>query len=199
MNAILKPFLTAEEYLAWEETQDTKHEYINGEVFEVYAMAGAKDAHVTITGNVYMALRNHLRGSPCRTYISDMKLRVEAANTYFYPDVFVTCDPRDHASEQHKSHPTLIVEVLSPSTANFDRSRKFAHYRLLDSLREYILIDPDTFMVEVFRRDATDHWVLYPFEGEADIEFASLGFRAALSAVFEDVIPPGTENPAVPP
>ena len=82
-----QPFFDAQAYLAWEAEQSTKHEYHDGEVF---AMAGASDAHVTVAGNVYMALRNHLRGSPCSVFISDMKLRVEEDNAFFYPDVFVT-------------------------------------------------------------------------------------------------------------
>ncbi len=189
MSVAHRRFFSAEEYLAWEERQEVKHEYIHGEVYEVYAMAGARDAHVTVAGNVFALLKAHLRGTPCRTYISDMKLRVEAADAYFYPDVFVTCDARDQASEMSKSHPVLIVEVLSDSTAGHDRGRKFKLCRTLDSLREYALIDPGLRTVDVFRRDAEGRWVLYTFEGEAEAEFASLEFRAPLSLVFEDVAP----------
>ncbi|MGC8808599.1 MAG: Uma2 family endonuclease, partial [Thiomonas sp.] len=92
MNLAHEPHVTAEQYLAWEAEQAQKHEYLAG---EVYAMAGASDAHVTISLNLASALRAHLRGGPCRTYIADMKLEVDAASAYFYPDVFVTCDAAD--------------------------------------------------------------------------------------------------------
>ncbi len=179
--------LTHEEFLAWELAQREKHEYLDGFVYPVYAMVGARDAHVTVAGNVFAGLRAHLRGMPCRVYISDMKLRVEAANAYFYPDVVVTCDARDRADDLCKRYPTLIVEVLSDGTAAFDRGEKFARYRQLDSLQEYVLIDPVRFTVDCFRRDASGHWVLYPFAGDDEVEFASIGFRTPLAALFEDV------------
>ena len=109
---------TAADYLAWEPAQLDRHEYLDGEVF---AMAGADDRHVTVAMNIAFALRQHLGGSPCRTYMSDMRLQVAAANSYFYPDVLVTCSATDLASPLVKSEPKLIVEVLSPSTAAFDR------------------------------------------------------------------------------
>jgi Uma2 family endonuclease len=195
MNVAHKRFFTADEYLAWEERQDTKHEYIRGEVYEVYGMVGARDAHVTVSLNVATLLRAHTRGTPCRTYIADMKLRVEAADVYFYPDVFVTCDALDRDSDKFKSRPTLVVEVLSDSTAAFDRGQKFGTYRMLDSLREYVLIDADLRTVDVFRRNAEGRWVLYPFESDGEVEFESLEFRAPLAAIFEDVLPPPEPNP----
>jgi len=195
MSAAQKRFFTPEEYLAWEELQEVKHEYVNGEVYEVYAMTGARDAHVTVAGNVFALLKSHLRGTPCRTYIADMKLWVEAANAYFYPDVFVTCDARDRDSDLIKYHPSLVVEVLSDSTAGYDRGRKFNFYRTLESLREYVLIDPIQRTVEVFRRDAQGHWVLYPFEREDETEFASLECRLPMALIFEDVLPiPGNSE-----
>jgi Uma2 family endonuclease len=191
MNIAHKRFFTAQDYLAWEQEQDTRHEYIRG---EVYAMVGARDAHVTVSLNIAALLKTHARGTPCRTYISDMKLRVEAADAFFYPDVFVTCDARDLESDVFKSHPTLIVEVLSEFTAGFDRGKKFGCYRMLETLKEYVLIDPDLRTADVFRRDGGGHWVLYPFEGDSEVEFASLEFRAPLAAVFEDVIPTAQDS-----
>jgi Uma2 family endonuclease len=134
-----KPFFDAQAYLAWEAEQTNKHEYHDGEVF---AMAGASEAYVTVALNVAMALRNHLRGSPCSVFISDMKLRVEEDNAFFYPDVFVTCAESDRSQSDSKSAPVLIVEVLSPTTSAFDRGAKFAAYRKLPTLREYALIHP---------------------------------------------------------
>lgn len=176
--------LTAAEYLAWEETQEQRHEYLHGEVF---AMAGAEDRHVTVAGNIFVALRQHLRGSACQTYISDMRLHVEAANAYFYPDVMVTCDAADHASRLSKAHPLLVVEVLSPATGNYDRGDKFAHYRRLASLREYVLVDIDRRATDVYRKGADGLWVLHPYAGEEAVEFASVELRLAAGELFADV------------
>jgi len=187
INAVPKTYMTAEEYLAWEELQETKHEYLNGMVYDVYAMAGAKDAHVTIAGNVFAIAKSHLRGTPCRTYIADMKLRADEDSAYFYPDVFVTCDPRDRANDNYKSCPKLIVEVLSPSTAGYDRGGKFAAYRQMPSLEEYVVIDPAKLTVDLFRKREDGLWVLHPSEGQNAVEFASIGLTASFADLFEDV------------
>ena len=179
--------MTSDKFLEWEKTQIEKHEYLDGLVYPVHAMVGARDAHVTVAGNVFALLKSHLRGGPCRVYISDMKLQIDAANAHFYPDVFLTCDARDRAEDTSKRHPSLIVEVLSDSTAGYDRGEKFAVYRTLESLREYVVIDPDRFTVECFRRDETGHWVLYSFSGGDTVEFQSVTFQAPPSALFEDV------------
>ena len=136
-----------EQYLSYEEASPIKHEYRDG---EVYAMAGASDAHVTIAGNIFAILRNHLRGSGCRIYISDMKARIDANNRFFYPDVMVTCDDRDQATATYKKFPCLIVEVLSASTEAYDRGDKFADYQSLESLQEYVLINPRRQRIECF-------------------------------------------------
>ena len=186
MTALAQPKFGAEDYLAWEANQPVKHEYLAGEVF---AMAGGSYAHVTASGNLYVALRAHLRGTPCRTYIADMKLRVAAADAYFYPDVFVTCSAADAQQPLAKAEPVLVAEVLSPSTEAFDRGGKFAAYRSLPSLQEYLLIDPDRRSVEVYRRDASGHWVLYPYSGDEVLELGSVHLSLPLAQVFEDVAP----------
>ncbi|MDD5037160.1 MAG: Uma2 family endonuclease [Methylococcaceae bacterium] len=173
-----------EDYLAWEGGQVEKHEFVRGEIF---AMVGARRAHVTVCLNLASAFKNHLRGTPCRTYMADMKLRVEEADSGFYPDVMVTCDRNDHAADLYLSHPTLLVEVLSDSTAAYDRGDKFADYRKLESLREYVIVDIDARRVECFRRNPENHWVLYDFTGEEKCEFASIGLAMPLALVFEDV------------
>jgi Uma2 family endonuclease len=179
--------MTPEEFLEWEKTQTEKHEYLNGLVYEVYAMVGARDAHVTVSLNIASLLKEHLRGGPCRVYISDMKLQIDAANAYFYPDVFVTCDDRDRAEDTCKRFPILVIEVLSDSTSGYDRGEKFATYRRVESLQEYVIIDSDSFTVDCFRRDASNHWVLYAFEGEVTVEFESVDLHAPLAALFENV------------
>lgn len=181
--------VSVEDYLAGEGRADIKHEYLAGEVF---AMAGASEAHVTIALNLATLLRSHVRGGPCRTYIADMKVRIEAANAFYYPDVFVTCDPSDAREALFKRHPRLVIEVLSDSTAAVDRGAKFAHYRRLESLTEYVLIEPERRAVDVFRRDMEGRWVLHPFAAGDTLELASLDFRCTLDAVYEDVALPGT-------
>lgn len=177
--------LTPEAYFEWEKANDTKHEYLNGEVF---AMVGVKDSHATVAGNLFALLHSHLKGSPCRLYMSDMKAHVAKANAFFYPDVMVTCDPRDKGSDYFKQHPLLVVEVLSESTAAFDRGTKFSIYRQLESLQEYVLIDPDNLTVDCFRRDQNGHWVLYPYSSGETIELTSVNFKIHLDALYEGAV-----------
>ena len=178
--------ITADDYLAGEIHSPIRHEYVAGEVF---AMAGATEEHATIALNFAALLRNQVRGGPCRVYITDMKLRVEAADAFFYPDVFVTCDARDTSEPLAKRHPTLICEVLSESTEAYDRGGKFAAYRTLESLNEYLLIDSRRRAVEVFRRQP-DGWLLAPVAPDGWLELHSLGFRCAVDALYEDVVFP---------
>lgn len=175
---------TAEEYLLWEEVADVKHDYISGEVF---AHAGACDSHVTVAMNLSLLLLSHLRGKPCRVYMAEMKVRIEAADAFFYPDVFVTCDPRDSESYLYKSYPSVIVEILSDSTSSYDYGKKFAVYRKIESLKEYILVDPDTFSAECFRKDSTGHWVLYPVGKGELFEIPELGFFSPVEELYENV------------
>ena len=184
--------LTADDYLAGEALSPIRHEYVAGEVF---AMAGATEEHATIAGNLFALLRTQVRGGPCRVYIADMKLRVEAADAFFYPDVFVTGDARDAAEPLAKRHPSLICEVLSESTEAYDRGGKFAAYRTLESLNEYLLIDSRSQSVEVFRRQP-DGWLLAPVAPDGQLELMSLGFRCAVDALYEDVVFPPPANPS---
>jgi Uma2 family endonuclease len=178
--------ITADDYLAGETHSPIRHEYVAGEVF---AMAGATEEHATIAGNLFALLRNQVRGGPCRVYIADMKLRVEAADAFFYPDVFVTCDARDTSEPLAKRHPALICEVLSESTEAYDRGGKFAAYRTLESLNEYLLIDSRRRAVEVFRRQPGG-WLLAPVAPDGWLELHSLGFRCAVDTLYEDVVFP---------
>ncbi|WP_205370122.1 Uma2 family endonuclease [Thermoleptolyngbya sp. PKUAC-SCTB121] len=179
-------FISPEEYLQLEAQSAIKHEYRDG---EIYAMAGANDAHVTIAGNIFALLRGHVRGTGCRVFISDMKARIEARNCYYYPDVMVTCDPRDQQNETFKQFPRLIVEVLSDSTEAFDRGDKFADYQLLESLEEYVLINTRHQRVECFRRNEAGLWVLqyYTLDTET-FHLESLNFTDTISALYEDVV-----------
>jgi len=177
-----KPF-DAAAYLAWEEVQAERHEYVAGEIF---AMVGVRQSHNVATLNLASTLRQALKGTPCRVFVESVKARVEAANCFFYPDVLVTCDPRDRLTPDYVSHPVLVAEVLSESTAAFDRGGKFAAYRKLDSLQDYVLIDLSTQRVEVFRRDLENHWVLHDYGLGEDVELASLTVRVPVDQIFED-------------
>jgi Uma2 family endonuclease len=179
------PVFTADDYLAWEPAQLDRHEFLDGELL---TMAGVEDRHSMVAGNVCIALRLHLSGSPCRTYMSDMRLQVAAANSYFYPDVLVTCRALDAASPLVKTEPKLIIEVLSPSTAAYDRGLKFSHYRNLASLEEYVLIDLDTRSTDGYRKGADGLWVLHPFARGESISLASVALTLSAAQLFADVL-----------
>lgn len=153
---------------------------------EVFAMVGVRQAHNVATLNLASHLRSELKGSPCRVFVESVKTRIEAADCFFYPDVVVTCDARDRATPEYLSHPLLVVEVLSDSTAAFDRGNKFAAYRKLESLQEYVLVDLAARRIELFRRNAEGHWVLYEYHAGDTIEFASLSLRVPVALVLED-------------
>lgn len=177
--------LTPEDYLQLEENSDIKHEYIAG---QIYAMAGASDTHVTIAGNIFALLRNHVRGSGCRVYISDMKVRLETPNRFCYPDVLVTCDPRDQQTNLYKCYPKLIIEVLSDSTEAFDRGDKFIDYQSLGSLEEYVLINSKRQRIECFRRNDQGLWVLEIYYAESNyFNLKSINFQESITAIYEDV------------
>jgi Uma2 family endonuclease len=174
----------AKEYLTWEAEQIDKNEYVAGEVFN---MVGARRVHVIVTGNLFAGLREHLRGTQCQPLMADMKLNVQAMDAFYYPDVMVTCDAADKVADLYIEHPKLIIEVLSDSTASYDRGAKFAAYRHIDSLEEYVLVDVDRKGVETFRRQADGLWVLRDFAGAENCVFASVELTMPMARVFEDV------------
>ena len=150
-------------------------------------MVGATRKHVTLAGNFFTFLSNHLRGSSCRPYMSDMKLHIERANAYFYPDLLVSCDPLDHSADVFLTSPVLVIEVLSPSTEAYDRGEKFAAYRQLPSLKEYVLVDPETRAVEIYRRDESGRWYLCEPDSARSFELTSVDLAVGVDALFENV------------
>ena len=176
--------MTAEEFLAWDKNQAERWEFVAGEVF---AMTGASTPHVTVAMNVAFALRQHLRGTPCRTYINDNKLRVEASNAYYYPDVMVTCSASDAQDPLIQREPTLLVEVLSPSTASDDRGGKFHAYRTLPTLREYLLIDPSTRHSDLYRLGSEGLWVLHPAAPTDSVHLASVELTISAAVLWDEV------------
>jgi Uma2 family endonuclease len=179
----LLPF-SFEDYLAWEEKQAERHEFMGGETF---AMTGARRVHNLVAGNLYAAIKHHLRGTACRAFVSDMKLRLAESDAVFYPDVMVSCDSGDLAADCYLEHPRLIVEVLSESTAAYDRGDKFAAYRKSENLQEFVIVDIDARRVECYRRTADNHWLLSDYAGDDDCRFDSLDLTLPLSVVFEDL------------
>jgi Uma2 family endonuclease len=177
-----------DDFLVWENFQPARHEFCRG---KVTAMEDARRVHSLVGGNVYAALRLHLKGTRCRAFVEGTKVQL-ANDAVFYPDVFVTCDKADLKTEMVFRHPTLVVEVLSPSTQAFDRGLKFSAYRQLTSLREYLLVDPDTRSVEVFRRNERDNFELIDQTGHAEMVLDSVGLHLAMPEVFDgvDAAPP---------
>jgi Uma2 family endonuclease len=183
--------LSEEEYLAFERQAETKHEYLDGEVF---AMTGASRRHNRLAANLALMLGLQLRGRPCELYIADMRVRVAATGLYTYPDLVVVCgEPRFGDAELDTLlNPTLLVEILSPSTEATDRGRKFAHYRRLDSLAEVLLIAQDRVAVEHYsRRPAQPEagWHLAEaMQLEDRLVLASIGCELPLAEVYERVL-----------
>jgi len=186
VSAAEKLPITVEEYLQGEASAEYKHEYLNG---EVWAMVGATDAHVTIAMNLGFLLKQSLKGMPCRAYISDMKVNVEKANAFFYPDVLVTCNAKDRDNTLFKQHPIFIAEVLSPSTEAFDRGQKFSAYRQLDSLQTYWLIDSRKMSVDCFNRTDNNEWLLHGYEkAEEIVRIPALDLEWPLQSLYEEVL-----------
>lgn len=179
--------MTAAEYLAWERQADARHEYLNG---EIVAMAGASEEHNLIVANLIGELRTRLRGRGCRAYPNDMRVRVLETGLYTYPDVTVVCgEPLfEDAHRDTLLNPTLIIEVLSPSTEAYDRGAKFAHYRELSSLKEYVLIAQDRVSVERYVRQQENEWLLSAFSDPAGaLSLASVGCDLPLSEIYYQV------------
>ena len=183
-NALESRLMTAEEFLAWDATQSVKHEFVRGEVF---AMAGASERHITVVGNLVVALRRHLRGTPFWALPSGMLLKVERADCFFYPDLLVTCGETTATHQLYKTDARLVVEVLSPSTAGFDLGNKFAAYRLLPSLTEYLAIDADRRRCDLYRKRTDGLWVLHPTGPEEALQLTSVDLTVPPAVLWADL------------
>jgi Uma2 family endonuclease len=177
-------YMSPQEYLEWEKTQELRHEYIDGEVF---AMTGGTKPHNRIAINLGTELDNYLAEKGCEFYISDVKVQVSESGPYHYPDVVVTCDQRDKESIDLVQYPCLIVEVLSPSTAAFDRGKKFTRYRQSSTLKEYVLIESDEIAVECFRRNDKGLWVLHTYGQGDTLDLESVGISILVEKLYRQV------------
>jgi Uma2 family endonuclease len=182
-----KSFLTPEQYLEIERHADFKSEYFNGEMF---AMAGAREAHNIVVGNLLAALHGQLRARPCRVYPSDMRVHVKSTGLYTYPDVTAVCGERRFVDGQTDTllNPALIVEVLSPSTEAYDRGRKFEQYQSIESLREYLIVASDRMHADLYSRQPDGRWLLTSAHHLEDVlNLESIDVRIALSDLYEKV------------
>ena len=182
---------TYAEYLAFEEASPEKHELCEGVVLPLLvAMAGGTAAHADLSAQVLISLGRPLRGRPGRVYTSDLRVIVEQTSLATYPDVSVICGPIRPADLDSRAatNPTVLVEVLSPSTEAFDRGEKFAHYRQIPTLRDYVLVSSQRRAIEVFRRDEQGRWILSSAGPGERVSVESLGVDLVVDEIYEGVV-----------
>ncbi len=187
MSVAGKRFQSGEEYLEWEKDAFEKSEFIAG---EIYAMAGAGLAHNTITSNLNGEIRNGMKGRPCQVFSSDMKVRVDVADAYFYPDISGLCGEFEFHDGRNDifRNPGFIIEVISDSTESYDRGMKFLHYQTLPSLKEYVLVSQRRKLVETYRKDE-GCWIYHRLEGEdAVLKLESVKCEIPLSEIFSNIM-----------
>lgn len=188
MSAVLtQTHYTAEDYLTLERSAVCKSEFHGG---QIYAMTGASREHNLVSGNIYRELSEQLKKRPCEAYINDMRVKAAEARSYHYPDIVVVCDtPQfEDAHVDTLLNPTLLIEVLSPSTEAYDRGGKFAHYRKIPTLREYLLVAQDQPSIERYVRQS-DVWILTDAVGlEATVPLESIDCVLSLREVYDKVL-----------
>ena len=177
--------LTPEEYFVWEEQQLLRHEYFNG---EVYAMSGGTQNHGRVASNIIFILKGHLRGGGCQVGNSDCRVNIFETSDYVYPDVSVTCDDRDRTAIQAIQYPCLIIEVLSPSTASYDRGDKFRLYRRNPSLQDYVLVDAEKIAIDLYSKNDRGNWEIFNYQLGDNIDLQSIGLSFAIESVYEDIV-----------
>ena len=182
-----REWYTLEEYYALEETSEERHEFYEN---EIYAMAGGSANHNRITRNLTVALTQELSGKPCEAFVNDLRLRLERVGLHTYPDVMVVCGGLTYAAGRSDEivNPTLIAEVLSPSTEAYDRGRKFEWYRTLESFQEYLLLDQNRRYVEHYRRGVEEEWTLRVYhQPDEVIHLDSIGVEVPLEELYQRV------------
>ena len=179
------PSMSVEEYLQIDRSSiETRYEYIDG---YVSMLAGGTLDHNTIGANIISILRHSLRGTPCRVFTSDARVRLSSTR-FVYPNASISCDEQDRGQSDNVQSPRLVVEVLSPSTEGYDQGRKFGFYRECPTIQEYLLIDAQRPMLEVYRREKHDLWIFRAYRLDADVELTNLGVRFPVSDVYKDVV-----------
>ncbi|MBL8917528.1 MAG: Uma2 family endonuclease [Myxococcaceae bacterium] len=181
--------MSYEEYVRLEAaTPETKHEFLRG---QVWAMAGGTPEHALYASNLLRHIGNLLSGKPCSPFGSDLRVRIDATDRTTYPDAIVICGPRALSTTDPLAvtNPVVIVEVTSDSTEADDRGEKFAHYRHVSSLKEYVIVSHRQRRIEVYRRDGNT-WTLREYRPREEVELASLGVRLPVDAVYDDPTKP---------
>jgi Uma2 family endonuclease len=179
------PRFTPEEYFTWEEQQQIRHEYING---EVYAMTGGTLNHSEIALNFSLVLKSHLRSSGCRVLNSDARVNIHNSSDYVYPDISVSCDVRDKTATKFISHPCLIVEVLSPNTEAYDRGDKFAIYRRSPSLQDYVLVSSNKIAIDIYHKNDRDRWEIISYTAGDSVELECINLTFLIEDIFENIV-----------
>ena len=175
--------MTVEEYFEWEETQEERHEYWDG---EVVATAGATKNHHRVARNFSNKLNTAFGDGPCEVFTADIRVRVEPRRKYFYPDIVVSCDDRED-EDLYLNYPCLIIEVLSPSTEAVDRGIKFAKYRAILSLKEYVLVQGSQPGVEVYQRSDRGQWIYSAYGMDDRFLLDSIGVEIAVADLYHQV------------
>ena len=175
------PKITAADYLEWEPQQEQRYEYIDG---AVVAMTGGTVPHNDIAINLLTALLSSVRASGCRINMADVKLCIDESGLYYYPDLLVSCHPQDLNARKFVQFPKLIAEVLSPGTADKDRTDKFTDYQRISTLQEYLLISSEKVSVECYRRGEGRMWLYYPYTRGDSIELQSLGLSISIEQLY---------------
>jgi Uma2 family endonuclease len=181
-----KQKFTVEEYLELENASEEKHEYYQGEIFD---MAGGKQEHNLVSVNVLTALKNKLNGKPCRPNNSETRVHIKTNGLFTYPDVSIVCGEPEYLNDDEFNllNPSVIFEVLSPSTKSYDRGDKFKLYRAIPTLREYILIDPDKINVEAYYINGDNEWALRELnEISESLGIQTVGITLPLTDIYED-------------
>ena len=187
MSTVAKRLLSPQEYLDRERLADFRSEYFQGEMF---AMAGATFKHTLVKDNMASETHNQLKDGPCRVLTSDMRVKVNATGLYTYPNIVVVCDEPQFEDKALDTllNPRTLVEVLSDSTEKYDRGTKFAHYRQMPSVREYVLVAQDRPLVERYVRQSDDTWVLTVFgDLKQTFAFAAIPVQIALAEIYRGV------------
>lgn len=187
MQAMYQTPMTPEDYLEQERQAQFKSEYYAG---QVYAMAGASPRHTWIVANTVYSFVGQLKGRPCTVHPSDLRVKVTPANLYTYPDVVIVCGTPRYEDRKRDTlvNPTVLIEVLSDSTEAYDRGGKFAMYRTLTSLTDYLLVSQNQALIERYSLDPDGHWVLSDYrEINANVSLPSIGCTLSLADVYDKV------------
>jgi Uma2 family endonuclease len=187
MTAIAKTIISEKAYLEEERKALNKSEYYKGEIF---AMAGASKTHNKIVASIVLAIGQHLKGKSCSFFPSDLRVHNNENTLYTYPDVTVVCGKEEYLDDEFDTllNPTVLIEVLSPATENYDRGTKFKLYRTISSLKNYILISSTEYAAEIFTRKENDEWVLNTKKGsDGHIYISSIDYNLSLTDVYAQV------------